>query len=243
MAEARDVLLLEAGQTSMQVLRARLTKLGFRVAPAKSPEQAHTLLRIAGSAIGAALFPLDVAVMDLAGALDFLRHLAGGADLRFVAAGPRPGREERARLRKAGVSAALWEPHDLHTLRFQMNGILCGTTPGGQSRSHLRVPVDLRVGVRATFRSKETRAYSLSAGGAFLATGRPSQRGATVQCELALPVGTIRVPARVVMTNVPGNLQRRNLPLGMGVAFEKLTQEQESLLGRYAESRARDLAL
>jgi hypothetical protein len=47
----------------------------------------------------------------------------------------------------------------------------------------------------------------------------------------------------VVTTNVPGNLRRRNLPLGMGLRFLGLRIETERVLERYTEERALDLVV
>jgi hypothetical protein len=45
------------------------------------------------------------------------------------------------------------------------------------------------------------------------------------------------------MTNVPGNLMRRNLPVGMGVSFTATPVEHEAALQMYAEDRFRQLEL
>ncbi len=45
------------------------------------------------------------------------------------------------------------------------------------------------------------------------------------------------------MTNVPGNLLRRNLPVGMGVCFETPRADAAASLELYAQSRMRALAL
>jgi hypothetical protein len=44
-------------------------------------------------------------------------------------------------------------------------------------------------------------------------------------------------------TNVPGNLRRRNLPIGMGIRFLGLSADAESSLRDYTAERARDLAV
>jgi hypothetical protein len=45
----------------------------------------------------------------------------------------------------------------------------------------------------------------------------------------------------VVTTNVPGNLRRRNLPIGMGIRFLGLSAETERVLCDFAAERAGQL--
>jgi len=45
------------------------------------------------------------------------------------------------------------------------------------------------------------------------------------------------------MTNVPGNVMRRNLPFGMGVQFENLSEAVSVSLLVYAQERFRSLSL
>jgi hypothetical protein len=52
-----------------------------------------------------------------------------------------------------------------------------------------------------------------------------------------------RLAAHVVMTNVPGNLQHKNLPVGMGVRFENPPVDAEARLHVFAQERLSDLML
>jgi hypothetical protein len=61
----RDILLLGANAPDMEVLRTRLVRIGYRVVPAKTPEQAHAFLRVAGTRIGTVIVPSDMPVMNL----------------------------------------------------------------------------------------------------------------------------------------------------------------------------------
>ncbi len=94
-------------------------------------------------------------------------------------------------------------------------------------------PVDLGVGRR----HKEARVYTISANGAFLATPTPAMRRTILVAKIALPMATVRATGRVVFTNVPGNLMKRSLPVGMAVRFEGTPPETEALLQVYAEVR------
>ena len=44
--------------------------------------------------------------------------------------------------------------------------------------------------------------------------------GAEIDVELQLPRGTRSLPAKVLHTNVTGNLKRPHAPVGMGIRFE-----------------------
>ena len=59
-----------------------------------------------------------------------------------------------------------------------------------------------------------------------------------------VPAGeTVEASGRVVMTNVPGNVMKRNLPFGMAVRFDQLAERASVALLLYAEERARALDL
>jgi hypothetical protein len=45
------------------------------------------------------------------------------------------------------------------------------------------------------------------------------------------------------MTNVPGNVMKRNLPFGMGVHFDQVNEQSSVALLLYAEERSRALCL
>ena len=136
-----------------------------------------------------------------------------------------------------GVELALWEPFDDHVLRFQANRALAesGIVRGG--RAQLRAPASWPVPVWAGRRRKSAHLYSLSAAGAYLSTWRPSLPDARVRVGIPLPSGPIRLHARVMMTNVPGNLIMDRLPVGMGVRFEETPPEIQATLVAWANDR------
>jgi hypothetical protein len=240
----KDLLLLGANAPEMELLRTRLVRIGYRVVPGKTPEQAHALLRVGGTRIGAVLVPSDLPVVSLRPALEFMRRISPSRSLTFVGAGRDPGPEGRERMRQAGVQVALFEPMDLHTLRFQVNRALAGDVPVHRARQTLRAPVDWPVIARSGARQKEGRVYSISASGAFLAIAQPWMVKARVEVRLATPeIGNIEAAGRVVMTNVPGNVMRRNLPFGMAVHFDHLSEHASVALLMCAEKRARSLTL
>ena len=239
----REVLLVDAGGDSMEVLSARLRRLGCRAVWTKTTQAARDALLDSRHAFGAAVVPPDLPTANLRAALQVLRAPTPESRLQLLVAGARPGIEGRRLLRAAGVDLALWNPIDQHTLQFQINRALARAAEASVERGALRAPADWPVRVRARDRIKPARVYSLSASGAYLATPRPSLRKVLLHVELPLPSGCADLEARVVMTNVPGNLMRRNLPIGMGVRFEGATVEAEAALLLYVEGRRRALAV
>src|SRR5690606_6212073 len=174
-----------------------------------------------------------------------MRRLVPGHPLVFLGAGRDPGPQERRRMRDAGVQVPIFDPVDLHTLRFQMNRALASARPVRGRRSTLRAPADFPVVVRGrAARQKEGRIYTISASGAFVSMGHPTLVRSHVTLRTTIPgVGPATLPGRVVMTNVPGNLMRRNLPHGMGVRFEDLNEAVAVALVVYAQERLRTLVM
>jgi hypothetical protein len=237
MGDGSTVLLVDAGADPMEDLCARLRGMGYRAVRAKSVEEGTAALADPRFAIGAVLVPPDLPTLDLERALHALRAGRLDATLPLVAAGRRPDADQRDRMRRAGLDWALWRPIDDHTLRFQVNRALAGGAANGRRAE--RVPTNWPVAVRIGSREKPAKLYSLSAAGAFLVTPRPSMPRSLVHVAVPLPSGDLRLASHVVMTNVPGNLEKRNLPVGMGVRFTGHADEAEAALRAFAEERSR----
>ena len=190
--------------------------------------------------------PPDLVAPDLRLAFSGFRDLADEGRLAVLVAGTAPRADDRKRLRDAGAEFALFEPLDDHTLRFQLNRALSGASDGpggGGERRAVRVPTDWPVRVRMGGREKPARVYCISSSGAYLATSRPSFRGSLLYVTVPLPSGTVDLAGRVVMTNVPGNLVRENLPLGMAVQFTGTALEVEDSLREFAEAQSAALRI
>jgi len=235
---ARTVLFVDCGSHPLLELATRARRVGFRVLRAKTPEDAREALRDGRHAVGAVVIPPDLEAPDLSLALRGFRELVPDRELSVLVGGPRPSSSECQRLRAAGAELGLFEPLDDHTLRFQLNRAAAGRPSGAAERRALRVPTDWPVRVRMGGREKPARVYCVSSTGAYLATSRPSFRGSLVYLTLPLPGGPIDVAGRVVMTNVPGNLVRENLPLGMAVQFTGTALDVEDSLREFAERQA-----
>jgi CheY-like chemotaxis protein len=237
----KSLLVVDGGGEPLEPVARRMAGLGFHVVRAKTPRDAHELLRDPRYLLGAVVIPGDLAAADLADVLHALR--AGGRTgmLPMLACGTRPDPTTRERLRRAGVEHALWFPLDDHLLRFQANRALAGGAPLRATRRSERVPTNWPVIFRMSGRDKPAKVYSLSASGAFLATPQPSLPRSLVHVQLPLPQQDARVAAEVVMTNVAGNLAKANLPPGMGVRFRGLSDETEAALLAFTLERARTL--
>jgi hypothetical protein len=240
---ARTVLLIDVGLEPMDLLNALARRLDYRVVRAKTTDEAVQILMEPRFGIGCGVVPPDMPVPHVGRALDAFRQAARSRDLPFVVAGS-PRSEEACRaLYNAGVRLPLWEPIDAHTLRFQLNRALAGGQGFRRRRGARRVPSNARALVHSRGRTKEARLYTLSAQGVFLATAMPSLRGTEVQVELPFLSSVGRLGGRVVLTNVAGNLMKKNLPAGMAIHFERLRVEEHAALELHVERKSRRLEL
>ncbi len=240
MARRGDVLLIDDVSDADLVRRLR-TLPGLRVVRAATPDAVARLARLPEYAFRVALISADFPVPALEAAVQPLRERLDEGDLVGVVYGERPAPEAGEDLERMGFTLTLWRPFDDHTLRFQLNRAFLRGRRMGAARTELRVPMDCRAKVTGGHRSKEAFVYSLSRRGAFLATPRPSATGAKVEVNLMLPDRQLTLPARVVHTNVPGNLQRACAPIGMGVRFLDPSPHVQVELDRIVENRHRTL--
>jgi hypothetical protein len=235
-AKHRHVLALGFGD-EFESLAGRLLLLGFRAVRATLAEDGVRALKRSGEPIRAGLLSVPHSMGDLGFALDRLREHASTPFLRFVAAGPEPGPRELEELREAGVEFGLWKPFDAAALRFVVNEAL-REPHRVESRRMLRAPTTMLARVFSAAGQKAALVYNLSEGGAFLETLRPTSTKGHVRIELPLPAGTVTLEAQVATTNVPGNIQKPNLPMGMGVEFTDVPEETRRTLAEHVEALA-----
>jgi CheY-like chemotaxis protein len=226
--EETTVLVLGDHGTVLSDLSDRIRRHGYRAVRAKTPHDAIDIAAERGFRFAVGLIESGLAALDLRPALDLLRNRAGAPDMLMIAMGEMPDTAERARLRAAGIQQALWEPVGDHALLFHLNRAT--SSCGAHLRAAQRVPTEWQTRVMVAGRAKQAFVYSLSTGGAFLATERPSMRGAELAVELPLPSGRVSLLGRVLYTNVPGNLKRDHLPTGMGIAFVRTPPDQAAAL-------------
>jgi len=168
-----------------------------------------------------------------------LRSGAGPEAVCFFATGEAPKEKERKALRKAGFEIGLFHPVPDHALRFYL--ARGARSAGGQfPRGDDRIPTAWVTRVFAGGREKMAQVYSFSPTGAYLATRQPSLTGSEIAIDLPLDSGMVTTTGRVVYTNVPGNLSRPHLPIGMAVRFTQTPAEDQQ---KIRESVARAAAL
>lgn len=239
MDERPQIILIEGSDGGMATLAERIRSFDVEPNRVANLDSAAALVATQRQSFCVVMIPTDFHHEKLKKALKPIAKASAHSEVFFVSVGRQPTASQRKMLRAAGLKLALWEPYDEGTLRFQLNRALGGDRDHHQRRT-LRVPTYLLARVFVGGRTKDAVVYSLSEGGAFLETQRASMEGAQVEVELRLPTGPIRTHGEVLFSNVPGNLQRPNLPLGMGLRFTALSvaetkQIKDFVAARYAE--------
>jgi hypothetical protein len=216
-------------------LSGRLNLLNYRPVRAASLFEAGHACAEPGRSIRAALVPPQLSFQRAE--MQALRERAGPA-LALIVVGPRPDAARLRAWKDVGATLALFEPFVDSELRFVLNE---ATHDSGEwsTRAAPRVPTPLMVRVHSATGQKSAILYNLSTSGAYLETPRPTASGGHIGIELPLPGRTLKLDAVVVSSNVPGNLQRPNLPVGMGVRFLDPGPEEAAALGAYVEERRR----
>jgi hypothetical protein len=243
-SEAGRVLVYAFGAAGAE-LGTRVRQLGYEAIVEDDPRSAATRAAKHSEPVRAALIPASFALPHRSGELDQLLRAAGAGGIRFIASGERPGREAEGRLREKGVRLCLWSPFQDRELRFVLNRALFDPTQNfftrdqNRVRHELRAPTSLGARILLGGREKPALIYNLSVGGCYLETLRPTLVGATLELTLPLPKAELRVSGRVVLTNVPGNLERSNLPRGMAVEFLRLAPDARETIQQYVLERAR----
>jgi len=239
-ADFHPVLLVESTPGEFNDLARRIRLQGAEPLLAEDLREAALLLPEGEHGISAVLISAKLASRGLKKDLAKLRARGPEQELYFMAVGDPASSSQRRQLRSAGVRLALWRPFDDTTLRFQLNRAWNGNQDG-HKRIAPRIPTSLHAQIGGGQRPKDGVVYSLSTTGAFIETPRAAMAGASLELAISLPGCFIRVPSRVAFANVPGNLERPNLPLGMGVRFEAIDSKTEKSLKAYVKRRLAEL--
>ena len=240
MDERPQIILIEGSDGGIATLSERLRSFDVEPNRVVNLDSAEALVASQRQQFCVVMIPTDYQNDKLKKALKPLARASAHSEVYFVSVGRHPTSAQRKVLRAAGLKLALWEPYDEGTLRFQLNRALGGDRDHHQRRT-LRVPTYLLARIYVGGRTKDAVVYSLSEGGAFLETQRASMEGAHVEVELRLPSGPIRAKGDVLFANVPGNLQRPNLPLGMGLSFADMSAADTKAIKDFVTTRYAEL--
>jgi PilZ domain len=239
--ERSQVLLFGFGKAHDE-LAGRIVVLGYRALRANDVEHAVDLIRRQDQPVRVLMFPPEAPFTDRASDLRRMAEASGALGLRGIVSGTQPNAAAIAALKRDGVRFALWRGFHDSELRFALNAALYDETRG-QLRPSLRVPASLMARIKSGAGEKAGMLYNLSTTGAFIETPRPSMPGGRIMLTIEFTDGAVDTPANVVFANVPGNLQKPNLPLGMGVKFSGISPEAAERVAKYIAERARSYEL
>jgi PilZ domain len=234
---ARQQVLILGPAERVRFLAGHLLLLGYRAAGAKDVAAALRMLALASPPIRVGLLASDHGLPDAAEALREIATLAP-KPLQWIAIGQRPEASEIESLRGAGARFALFDPFGDEELRFVVSEAHHAGSPE-RLRIEQRVPTLIRARVTTKTGERVAVVCNLSTLGAYLATPRPAMRGGTLQIRLPLEDAEVELQGLVMWNNVPGNLRRPNVAVGMGVRFTEVSGDASAALERFIAERAK----
>ena len=241
MASRRPLLLFGFGERHAS-LAGRLLLLGYRPQHSDDLRTARAQLAEHPPGVRVVLSPTHFHPPDRARMLAELMEAAQPLGVCVIVTGELPAANVVSAWREDGASLCLWEPFNDSSLRFVVNRALYDSTRG-EIRDEFRVPTDLVARVHSGSGDKPALVYNLSIGGAYLETPRPTSLRGRISVSFPLGDAPVTLEARVISTNVTGNLQRPNLPRGMGVRFEAIAPPDMAALAKYVSERGRSFEL
>jgi hypothetical protein len=238
MATGHFIILIETDPSRTEKLATQLVRLGVEPIRVSDPTDALDVVKSREYAICAVLVPSESPVKALHKTLKSIRRREPA--LPAMAYGKIPDCSQRKELRRAGVLLALWDGYDGVILRFQINRLTSGENQNSL-RGSRRAPTHTAVRMLVGGREKPGVFYSISEAGCFIETQRASMDGARLQSIFVLEERSFDLEGVVVFANVPGNLQRPNLPLGMGVHFQNVPDSVQKSLSEFIRDRMESL--
>jgi CheY-like chemotaxis protein len=228
------ILLIDDERASTEALATHLVRLGVEPIRVENLEEAAEVVKSNQYTIRGVILPASLSGTDVKNAMKAIHRRE--PMLAAMAYGKAPEPRQRIHLQRAGVLLALWDGFDEGVLRFQINRLV--TRDSDHSlRNSRRAPVHAPIRMLTGGREKEGVLYSLSEGGCFIETPRASMEGAQLRLNFRLADVDYGLDGEVAFSNVPGNLQRPNLPLGMGVRFQEMPDEARWQLADFIRDR------
>jgi hypothetical protein len=234
MQASHFILMIESNADQGEKLATQLVRLG--VEPIRVADLAEAIASVKSKqyAFGAVILPSDLPGKLVHKAMKSMRRRE--PVLPAMAYGKVPDTAQAKRLRRAGVLLALWDGYDEGMLRFQLNRLVAGDGQSSMRKSR-RAPTHTPVRVLVGGREKDGVLYSLSEGGCFIESPRASMDGARLTLLFDLAGQPLELDGVVAFANVPGNLQRPNLPLGMGVRWKDMDRGAQDQISQFVRDR------
>lgn len=234
MSATHFILLIEDDRGESDALATRLVRLGVEPIRVDHVNEAAEVVKSKEYAVRGVLLPSNLPGSEVHHAMKNMRRRE--PTLSAMAYGKVPDPTQRAHLQRAGVLLALWDGSDDGVLRFQLNRLVTQDSEHSVRNSR-RAPTHTPVRMLQGEREKAGMLYSLSEGGCFVETPRASMEGAELRMLFQLADIDYDMNTVVVFSNVPGNLQRPNLPLGMGFRFKDMPDEARWQLADFIRDR------
>jgi len=238
MSTSHFIVLIETDPAFTETLATRLVRIGIEPIRVANLDEAVEVVESRQYAFCGVLVPAETGGKQVGKALKAMRRIE--PVLPCMAYGKQPDAGQRRLLVRAGVMLALWDGYDPGVLRFQINRMVSRERQAS-TRTTRRAPVHAPVRVTVGGRKKDGILYSLSEGGCFIESPRASMDGAQLNLGFEIEDHEFELDGVVVFANVPGNLQRPNLPLGMGVRFEDVPKQVLNSLARFIRERMNSL--
>ena len=232
MARGHCVLVIDDDDTTLGGVALRMIRLGIDVFYVKDPNEALLLAQQESERVRVLAFPPSVRLSDVTGIRDRLEAGGSAGPPTLLVIGERPDDRVHARLRRGGVSLALWDTEDDSALR-QIVVTAMASCEGHAERREPRTPTTLLGRVFVGIHRKDVIVSTLSEGGAFLETPTPFEPGTRVTLELELDGGAFIGKAEVVYSRDSEGPRQPEQPCGMGVTFMALGPAAEKRLKEF----------
>lgn len=223
------ILVVDDNQTYREMLRGLLAQSGYEVEVAGSADEALDVVRRLRP--GLVLTDLYMPGGDGDDLCRCLKSdpISRGTPVLLMSGGGR--KDEAARCRAAGCDGFLVKPVRQAELLLAASRYMHARLRN--LRPRVCVPVTLEsAGARSTGQTVD-----VSLGGLFLETAHLLPPGTEALLEFTLPdVGLVLVRSEVAWVNEPRARFKRDLPIGMGMQFTKVTPEAQLALGRFIEA-------
>ncbi|MDH3520256.1 MAG: PilZ domain-containing protein [Myxococcales bacterium] len=228
-------LIIDPDPSALGGVAVRLLELGIDVLYAADMDEAALLAGQEAERLGAVLIPSS---FDTRGVEDLIARVCSK-----LVAGPRAlivaGVERESglveQLKARGVEWALCEPYDERELRFVMTAAMA-TAHGGERRKGVRIPTCIETSVFMGRHRKDVTVHDLSVSGAYFATPHPFFEDSRISFEIPLPQGPVMGSATVVNSKSAEKPGRPDVPEGMGVVFNNLSQAATQRLNAFIEA-------